>query len=261
MAPAPSTSTGRLHGQVALVTGAAQGMGAAHARRLAADGAVVAVNDREASPALSALAQEIGGIAAPGDVSDREQALALVAHVSERVGDVDVLVANHAFMTMGPLVDADLEQWWKVVDTNLGGTLWLVQAVLPGMRRRGAGRIVVISSEWGVTGWPGATAYGASKAGLISLVKTLGRELAPEGIVVNAIAPGVVDTPQLEVDARDAGLTLEAMHAVYGAQIPLGRIGRPDEISAVVALLADPSMSSMVGQVLQANGGSTRSRA
>jgi len=236
-------------------------MGAAHARRLAADGARVAVNDREPSSALATLAEEIGGITAPGDVSDHEQVLALVDRVAEEIGDVDVLVANHAYMTMGQLVSYDLDDWWRNVDTNLGGTFWLVQAVLPGMRRRGGGRVVVVASEWGVTGWPAATAYAASKAGLIALVKTLGRELAPEGIIVNAVAPGITDTPQLDVDARDAGVSLEAIHARYAGQIPLGRIGRPDELAAVVSLLADPRMSAMVGQVVQANGGSTRARA
>jgi NAD(P)-dependent dehydrogenase (short-subunit alcohol dehydrogenase family) len=246
---------------VALVTGAAQGMGAAHARRLAADGAQVAVNDREPSDALTALAREIGGVTAPGDVSDREQVRAVVERVGNELGDVTVLVANHAYMTMGSLLSCDLDDWWAVVDTNLGGTFWLVQAVLPGMRRHGGGRVVVVSSEWGVTGWPGATAYAASKAGLIALVKTLGRELAPDGIIVNAVAPGVTDTPQLQVDAEEAGLPLEEMHAQYAAQIPLGRIGRPEEIAAVVSLLADPRVSAMVGQVVQANGGSTRARA
>jgi len=245
---------------VALVTGAARGMGAAHARRLAADGAQVAVNDREPSDALTALAREIGGVAAPGDVSEREQVRAVVERVGNELGDVTVLVANHAYMTMGSLLSCDLDDWWAVVDTNLGGTFWLVQAVLPGMRRHGGGRVVVVSSEWGVTGWPGATAYAASKAGLIALVKTLGRELAPEGIIVNAVAPGVTDTPQLQVDAEEAGLPLEEMHAQYAAQIPLGRIGRPEEIAAVVSLLADPRVSAMVGQVVQANGGSTRAR-
>ncbi len=250
-----------LAGVVALVTGAAQGMGAAHARRLAADGATVAVNDRVASPALTALADEVGGVAAPADVSDPEQVAAMVRRVASEVGDVGVLVANHAYMSMGPLLTCDLEDWWAVVDTNLGGTAWLVQAVLPGMRRRGGGRVVVVSSEWGLTGWPGATAYAASKAGLVSLVKTLGRELAPEGIIVNGVAPGVTDTPQLEVDARDAGVTLAQMHATYAAQIPLGRIGRADEVAAVVSLLADPAASAVVGQIVQVNGGSTRSRA
>jgi len=252
---------GVLAGRVALVTGAGQGMGAAHARRLARDGAVVAVNDLSDSSDLKALADEIGGISVPGDVSDRAQVQALVAEVGRRVGDVDVLVANHAYMTMAPFLEHDLDDWWKVVDTNLGGTFHLVQAVLPGMRRRGAGRIVVVSSEWGVTGWPGATAYAASKAGLISLTKTLGRELAPEGIIVNALAPGVTDTPQLEVDARDAGVDLAVMQARYAEDIPLGRIATAQEMAEVVALLADFRLSAMVGQVVQANGGSTRTRA
>jgi NAD(P)-dependent dehydrogenase (short-subunit alcohol dehydrogenase family) len=252
---------GTLTGRVALVTGAGQGMGAAHARRLAREGVVLAVNDRQDSPALQALADELGGVCAPGDVSNPDQVRALVSDVARRVGDIDVLVANHAYMTMAPFLEHDLEDWWAVLDTNLGGTFHLVQAVLPGMRRRGGGRIVVVSSEWGVTGWPGATAYAASKAGLISLTKTLGRELAPEGIIVNALAPGVTDTPQLEVDARDAGVDLSAMHQRYAQDIPLGRIARAEEMADVVALLADFRLSAMVGQVVQANGGSTRARA
>jgi NAD(P)-dependent dehydrogenase (short-subunit alcohol dehydrogenase family) len=252
---------GTLTGRVALVTGAGQGMGAAHARRLAREGAVLAVNDRQDSPALQALAKELGGVCAPGDVSDPDQVRALVSDVVRQVGDVDVLVANHAYMTMAPFLEHDLDDWWAVLDTNLGGTFHLVQAVLPGMRRRGGGRIVLVTSEWGVTGWSGATAYAASKAGLISLTKTLGRELAPEGIIVNALAPGVTDTPQLEVDAHDAGVDLAAMHQRYAQDIPLGRIARAEEMADVVALLADFRLSAMVGQVVQANGGSTRARA
>ncbi len=235
-------------------------MGASHARRLAADGATVAVNDRVDSPALRAVAEEIGGLTAQGDVNDPMAVRRLVSRIEERVGPVDVLVANHAYMTMGDLLDSDDDDWWKVVDTNLGGTFHLIQAVLPGMRRQGAGRIVVISSEWGVTGWPSATAYAASKAGLISLTKTLGRELAPEGIVVNAVAPGVIDTPQLLVDAEAAGIGLDEIRTRYARDVPVGRIGRPEEIAAVVALLADFRLGSMVGQVIQANGGSTRTR-
>ena len=251
---------GHLDGRVALVTGAAQGMGRAHALRLAADGARVAVNDRVRSDALDALAAQIGGLAVPADVSDPEQVAALVPEVAARLGDVDVLVANHAYMSMASVEDADPEDWWRVVDTNLSGTFRLIQAVVPGMRRAGAGRIVVISSEWGVIGWPGATAYAASKAGLIALIKTLGRELAPDGIRVNGIAPGVIDTPQLEIDARDAGVELTEMHRRYAETIPLGRIGRPEEISAAVSLLADFRLQAMTGQILQINGGSTRGR-
>ena len=230
------------------------------ARRLAAQGAVVAVNDLVEDDRLTGLAAEIGGVSAPADVSDRDQVRAMVDRLEQSVGAVDVLVANHAYMTMGLLADYDLGDWWKVVDTNLGGTFWLVQAVVPGMRRKGAGRIVVTCSEWGVIGWPRATAYSASKAGLVALVKTLARELAPEGIIVNGIAPGVIDTPQLQVDADAAGLPLDRIQALYAAAIPLGRIGRPEEVAATVSLLADFRLQALVGQVLQVNGGSTRSR-
>jgi NAD(P)-dependent dehydrogenase (short-subunit alcohol dehydrogenase family) len=174
---------------------------------------------------------------------------------------VDVLVVNHAYMAMAPVDEHDLDDWWRIVDTNLGGAFLLIQGVLPGMRRRGTGRIVIIASEWGVTGWADASAYAASKAGLISLTKTLGRELAPQGIVVNAIAPGVIDTPQLQVDADAAGVPLAQIQAEYAAQTPLGRIGSPSEIAATVAYLADPQVGSLVGQVIQVNGGTTRGRA
>lgn len=249
-----------LSGKVALVSGAAQGMGAAHARRLAQSGALVAINDRVQSDSLAALADELGGIAVPGDVSDAIAAADIVSTISAAAGPVDVLVSNHAYMTMAPFLEADPSDWWRIIDTNLGGTLNLVQRVLPGMRARGEGRIVVITSEWGVSGWPNATAYAASKAGLISLVKTLGRELAPEGIIVNAIAPGVTDTPQLEVDANAEGIPLEDMKAEYANQIPLGRIGTVAEVASTVAFLSDFRLSAIVGQTIQVNGGSTRGR-
>jgi NAD(P)-dependent dehydrogenase (short-subunit alcohol dehydrogenase family) len=185
----------------------------------------------------------------------------MVGDLEASVGSVDVLVANHAYMSMGSLVGYDLADWWKVVDTNLGGTFQLVQSVLPGMRRKGAGRIIIVTSYWGVVGWPNASAYAASKAGLISLTKTLGRELAPGGVIVNAVAPGVIDTPQLEVDARDAGVSLAEIHRQYAEGIPVGRIGRPEEVADAVAFLADPRLSAIVGQTVQVTGGETRTRA
>lgn len=241
----------------ALVTGAVQGIGKAIAQRLAADGARVAVNDREPSAALDELAASVGGIAAPADVSSRPQ----VSDMVTRTGPVDILVCNAAYMTMSPFLGHPAPDWWKIVDTNLTGTFHLIQAVLPGMRGRGGGRIVIVTSYWGVTGWPNATGYAASKAGLIALTKTLGRELAPEGIIVNAVAPGVIATPQLEVDASDAGVSVEEVQRRYAGHIPLGRVGRPEEIAGAVAFLASQEVGSMVGQVLQVNGGEIRCRA
>ena len=245
---------------VALVTGATQGIGRAIAERLAAEGYSVGVNGPEESPQMTDVVQAVDGFPVPADVSDPDAISTAIAVVEERRGPVSVLVCNAAYMSMAALVDHDADDWWKVVDTNLTGTFHTIQSVLPGMRRLGGGRIVIIASEWGVTGWPRATAYAASKAGLIALTKTLGRELARENIVVNAVAPGVVDTPQLEVDAADEGVSLTEIHRRYALGIPVGRIGRPDEIADAVAFLASPRIGALIGQTIQINGGTTRCR-
>jgi 2-hydroxycyclohexanecarboxyl-CoA dehydrogenase len=249
---------GRLDGRVALVSGAAQGLGRAIATRLAGEGASVAVNDRRPSPELDRLAEETGGVTAVADVSDPDAVGRMVAEVEQTLGQVEVLAANHAYMSMKPFVGHDPEDWWHNVDVNLSGTFFLIRTVLPGMRARGGGRIVIIASEFGVVGWENASAYAASKAGLISLTKTLGRELGPENILVNAIAPGIMDTPQLDVDAEDAGVSPEEIRRRYAAESPIGRIGRPEEMAALAAFLCTDPAGAFVGQVLQPNGGTTR---
>jgi NAD(P)-dependent dehydrogenase (short-subunit alcohol dehydrogenase family) len=235
----------------ALVTGAGQGMGAAIAARLARDGHAVAVNDINAETAR-ATAETIGGRACPFDVADPDAAAAAV----RAIGAVDFLVANHAYMTMAPFErTTDLD---RTIAVNLVGTATLLELVAPGMRDRGFGRIVVIASEWGIIGWPNATSYAASKGGLIALVKSAARALGPHGIAVNAIAPGITDTPQLQVDADDAGISLAAMIERYAADVPLGRVGDPADIAEVVAFLCSEPAIALVGQVLQPNGGTTR---
>jgi NAD(P)-dependent dehydrogenase (short-subunit alcohol dehydrogenase family) len=247
----------RLQGRIALVSGAGQGLGRAIALRLAGEGAHVAVNDRLQSERVDEVVRETRGVAAIADVSDPDA----VDRMVSALGDVDVLVANHAYMSMAPFTEHEPDDWWRNIEVNLSGTFFLVRAVLPGMRRRGRGRIVIIASEFGVVGWPNATAYAASKTGLISLTKTLGRELAPEGVLVNAVAPGIMDTPQLDVDAADAGVSPEEIRRRYAAESPIGRIGRPEEIAALVAFLASDAAGAFVGQILQPNGGTTRALA
>ena len=237
----------------ALVTGAGQGMGAAIAARLASDGHTVAVNDLVA-PNAHAVAERIGGRAFPFDVADPDAAAAAV----DAIGPVDILVANHAYMSMAPFEASTAEDWARTLAVNLVGTATLLELTAPGMVERGSGRVVVVASEWGVIGWPNATAYAASKGGLIALVKSAARALGPHGVAVNAVAPGITDTPQLQVDADDAGIPLAQMIERYARDVPLGRVGSPEEIAEVVAFLCGDAAIALVGQVIQPNGGTTR---
>src|SRR5580692_11812974 len=247
--------------RVALVTGAAQGLGHASALRLAADGFTVAVNDIADDGRLSELAKRIGGIAVPADISDPVAGPAMVQTVAGQLGPVQVLVANAAAMAMSPFLESSADEWWHQIDVNLSGHFRIIQAVIPGMRAQGHGRIVIISSGWGVIGHPSATAYAASKAGLIALTKGLGRELGPDGILANAIAPAFIDTDQLLVDAADAGISLEEMRQRYRDLVPVGQLATTDDIAAAISFLAGPGATGFVGQVLQPTGGVTRTRA
>jgi len=246
---------------VALVTGAAQGLGHATALRLAADGFAVAVNDIADDGRLTDLAGQIGGMAVPADIADPAAGPAIAGAVANQLGPVQVLVANAAAMSMSPFLESKPEDWWHQIDVNLSGHFRLIQAVVPGMRARGHGRIVIISSGWGVIGHPNATAYAASKAGLIALAKGLGRELGPQGILTNAVAPSYIDTEQLSVDAGDLGISLDDMRDRYRALVPIHQLASPEQIAATVAFLAGPGSTALVGQVLQPSGGVTRTRA
>jgi NAD(P)-dependent dehydrogenase (short-subunit alcohol dehydrogenase family) len=233
--------------RAALVTGAATGIGAATADLLARRGMRVARNHLPG--------QSVPGYSAPADVADPGAVDDMVERVRADLGPVEVLVCNAAHMVMGGIDEVGPDAFWKVIDTNLTGSFYCIRACAPAMAGAGFGRIVTVASGWGVTGWPRASAYSASKAGLISMTRAVARELGPHGITANAVAPGVVDTPQLDVDAGDAGVGPAEIRARYGAGVPLGRVGRPEEVAAVVAHLCSEEAGTITGQVVPVAGG------
>jgi NAD(P)-dependent dehydrogenase (short-subunit alcohol dehydrogenase family) len=249
-----------LKDKVVIISGARQGMGLAIAKRLKKEGALLALNDRVLDDKLKEVCLELNAFAAPGDLSDLKAIPGIIKSVSQKYGKIDAVVAQHAYINMDKFEEQGNDEWWKVVNTNLLGTYVLIRESM-GHLKKSKGKVVVTSSYWGLTGWPEASAYASSKAGLISLVKSLGRELAPLGINVNGIAPGVINTPQLEVDAKNLNMPLSQVLDMYAKNIPLGRVGTSDEIASVVAFLLDPEQNAMVGQIVNANGGEIRSRA
>lgn len=242
-----------LTGKVAVVTGASRGIGRAIALELARRGAAVVVNYNQSAEAARAVAAEIeagGGRAAlfQADVSVAEQAGALIAFAVETFGDLHILV-NNAGITRDMLVMMMSEEDWQVVlDTNLKSTFLCSKAAVKHMLRKRTGRIINIASVAGQMGNPGQTNYSASKAGQIGFTKALAREIAARGITVNAVAPGFIETDILQsmpAGALDAALKL----------VPLGRLGRPEEVAYAVAFLASDAAAYITGQVLGIDGG------
>ena len=254
--------SGELAGRTALVTGAGQGLGHAIALELAAAGARVAACDRASCAGLSELERDCDALPVVFDAADPDAVRRGAAAAEQSLqAPVDILVVNHAVLTKSSFLDHPPEQWWRDVEINLSAAFRLARAVIPGMKARRWGRVVMVSSCWGVTGEPGTTAYSASKAGLISLVRSLALECAPHAVSVNAIAPGTIDTPQLLIDAEQMGVSLDEARAEFAQLTPIGRIAEPREIARTVVYLASPQSGAVIGQVLQPNGGLITGRA
>ncbi len=232
----------RFSGRVALVTGGASGIGAAVAQRLLAEGAGVACFD------LHAEAPE-GVLALAGDVSRSAEVEAAVERVQQELGPIDVLVCSAGVPGESlPTVDVSDEEWRRVMGINADGVFYCNRAVIPGMVARGYGRIVNVASIAGKEGNPMAGAYSASKAAVIAMTKAIGKDLARTGVVVNCVAPAVIETPILD------GISQE--HIDYMVErIPMGRMGRPEEVAALVCWLASEECSFSTGAVYDISGG------
>jgi 3-oxoacyl-[acyl-carrier protein] reductase len=239
-----------LKGQVALVTGGTRGIGLAIARSLAAAGARVAVVARDARRTEDAAAElpGEGHLGFGADVANPEAVNALVRGVEKQMGSLDILVNNAGVTRDNLLMRLKDDDWDAVLDINLRGAFNAIRAASRGMMKRKHGRVINISSVVGLTGNKGQANYAASKAGLIGLTKAVARELASRNILVNAVAPGYIETDM-------TGELSEEVRGALQSQIALGRLGRPEDIASMVRFLAGPDASYITGQVLVVDGG------
>ncbi len=239
-----------LAGQTAIVTGAATGIGEVIARRLSAAGATVALADIDADAAgRAAEAIGNGAFAVKLDVTSPESVAQAVAHVLQSTASIDIVVNNAGLAgRAAPIWEQTDEDWLKVFAINVTGPFYLCRAVLPQMRAQGYGRIVNIASIAGKEGNPNMVAYSSSKAALIGLTKSIAKEVAAEGICINAVTPAVIRTKMLDQ------LT-SAQVAYMVERIPMKRTGKPEEVAAVVHFLASRECSFVTGQCYDVSGG------
>lgn len=234
--------------KTALVTGGSRGIGAACVRRLTAEGIQTAFCYRSSEEAARALAEETGAWAIPCDVSDREQVVRLVDTVLEKFCQLDILLCNAGTAWQGLTQDMSEESYRKLMGNDLDGTFFACQAALKPMLRQKSGRIITISSMWGQVGGSCEVAYSAAKAGVIGLTKALAKEVAPSGITVNCIAPGVIETEMV------TSLGEETLREL-AEETPLGRLGTPKDIADCVSFLCSEGAGFLTGQVIAPNGG------
>ena len=243
----------RLQGKTVLVTGGASGIGAATCRRLAAEGARVAVTDLNLEPARE-LAGEIDGEAYELDVRSTESIGRAVGATEEALGPIDALVNNAGYDEFSFFVHTEEDLWDRVIAVNLRGVIACTHAVLAGMQERKYGRIVNIASEAGRVGSHGSAVYSSAKGGVIGFTKAIAREGAKYGVTANAIAPGPIETPLL-MSAREFGEIGDKVINTMVGGTALRRLGQPEEVAAAIAFLASDDSSYVTGQTLGVSGG------
>ena len=244
----------RLEAKVALVTGGASGIGAATARRLAAEGARVAIGDINEEGAR-AIAAEMDGVGFKLDVTDAPIVREAVADIEKRLGPIDVLVNNAGTDLFSYFVNTDEGMWDFVLGVNLRGVLAVTHAVLPGMQERKSGAIVNVASEAGRVGSQGSSIYSAAKAGVIGFTKAIARESARYRVRCNAVAPGPIETPLLNAAPKLLGELGERLKQGMVNQTVMKRSGEPEEVAAAIAFLASDDASYVTGQTLNVSGG------
>lgn len=250
----------RFEGKTVIVTGGGGGIGGATCRRFGQEGARVAVLDLnlEAAEKVAAAIRAEGGQAAAirCDITDRASVDAAVAATEAQLGPVDVLVNNAGWDVFKPFTKTEPAQWDKLIAINLTGALHMHHAVLPGMAARKRGRIVNISSDAARVGSSGEAVYAACKGGLVAFSKTIAREHARHGITVNVVCPGPTDTALFAGYKEGAG-NPEKLEEAFTRAIPLGRIGRPDDLPGAIVFFASDDAGFITGQVLSVSGGLT----
>jgi len=248
----------QLEGKVAIISGGGTGIGAAIARRFAAEGAKVTVTGRRPEP-IEALAAEIGGLAVPGDASDPAHAESTVEETLRAFGGLDVVVANAGVGFGGTAGDVSLDAWRATIDINLSGALFLVRAAMPHLQARGGGSIVLVSSVSGFVSSASSAAYVASKAAMIGLAKSIAVDFGPAGVRANALCPGWVRTPMgdesMDELAHDLGLSRDDAYGLATELVPLRRAAEPGEIASCATFLASDESSYVTGTTLLADGG------
>lgn len=249
----------RLSGKTALITGGARGIGKAICEAYAREGANVAVADILEDEAKQ-TAKALGGLGLPMDVTDQASIASGVAKVEKKFGGIDVLVNNAGVFNMAPIEEVTPEDYRRQYDINVGGTIFTIKAVVPGMKSRAkGGAIINFSSQAGRRGEPNIVVYCSTKAAVISVTQSLAMELAKDNIRVNAIAPGVVDTPMWDtVDrqfAKYENLPVGEKKKQVGEAVPLGHMGHPDEIADPCVFLASDEARYITAQTLNVDGG------
>ncbi len=249
-----------LSGRVAIVTGGGGGIGGATARRLGEEGAKVAVLDRNgttASETAAAIAAKGGTARAyASDITDHAGVRAAVAKIEAELGPIDILINNAGFDVFKPFVDTTPEDWQKLIAVNLVGALNMHHAVLPGMVERRQGRIVNVASDAARVGSSGEAVYAACKAGLLGFSKTLAREHSRHGITINVVCPGPTDTALFQ-EFRKGAKNPEKLDEAFRRSVPMGRIGKPDDLPGAICFFASDDAAYITGQVLSVSGGLT----